>query len=111
MEKCDFCGEKAKYDAPTIHGSWAYMCEACSKIAGANLNIGTVLKEPKMEKVDIYYDAAAEQEWAESLTMDELEQLVFDSVAPTACPEGCEVEPDGRCCHGYKSPLLVLGLI
>jgi len=37
--------------------------------------------------------------------------LLFDSVVETACPEGCVVEPDGECPHGYRSPLLVLGVI
>ena len=26
-------------------------------------------------------------------------------------PDGCNVEPDGRCSHGYESPLLQMGLI
>lgn len=28
---CDFCGNDAKYDAPTIMGPWAYLCEDCFK--------------------------------------------------------------------------------
>jgi len=27
---------------------------------------------------------------------------------PTACPEGCEVEPDGYCPHGYPAHFLVV---
>lgn len=27
---------------------------------------------------------------------------------PTACPEGCEVEPDGYCPHNYPSHWLVM---
>ena len=27
---------------------------------------------------------------------------------PTACPEGCEVEPDGTCPHGYASYLILM---
>lgn len=30
---------------------------------------------------------------------------------PACCSEGCEVEPDGVCVHGFKSVLLVLGVI
>jgi len=29
----------------------------------------------------------------------------------TACEEGCEVEPDGKCPHGFPSPLRILGYI
>ena len=31
--------------------------------------------------------------------------------SPTKCPEGCPVEPDGVCPHGFKSIALELGLI
>lgn len=27
-QKCDFCGERAVFDAKTSQGSWAYMCSA-----------------------------------------------------------------------------------
>lgn len=27
----------------------------------------------------------------------------------TKCPQGCEVEPDGVCPHGYASPLIGYG--
>ena len=26
---CDFCGETAQYDAITIYGPWANMCQDC----------------------------------------------------------------------------------
>lgn len=31
--------------------------------------------------------------------------------SPTKCPEGCPVEPDGICPHGFKSIALELGFI
>lgn len=27
LPKCDFCYKMARYDAKTIEGCWAYMCE------------------------------------------------------------------------------------
>lgn len=27
------------------------------------------------------------------------------------CPDGCRVEPDGECSHGWKSWLLIIGII
>lgn len=30
---------------------------------------------------------------------------------PTKCPQGCSVEPDGVCPHGFKSVALEMGLI
>lgn len=34
-----------------------------------------------------------------------------DSTVPACCSEGCWVEPDGTCEHGFKSVLLEMGLI
>lgn len=31
--------------------------------------------------------------------------------SPTRCPQGCPVEPDGVCPHGFKSVALELGFI
>jgi len=38
-----------------------------------------------------------------------LERWTFDSICKT--PDGCTVEPDGRCCHGLPSWLLIAGVI
>jgi hypothetical protein len=35
----------------------------------------------------------------------------YDEMGCTDCPEGCEVEPDGICAHGYESAGLTLGVI
>ena len=43
--------------------------------------------------------------WPES---DQIEEWVLDSVCDAT--DGCQVEPDGICPHGYKSWLLILGL-
>lgn len=44
-------------------------------------------------------------------TMEDLEEIMDTGISPTECPEGCVVEPDGTCPHGYESILLMLGLI
>jgi len=36
---------------------------------------------------------------------------LMDSIVPACCSEGCEVEPDGTCEHGFPSVLLKLGVI
>lgn len=41
--------------------------------------------------------------------METLEAWVCDSVVEAT--DGCSVEPDGRCEHGHRSWLLVLGVI
>ena len=42
-------------------------------------------------------------------SMKKLEYWSFDGVCET--PDGCRVEPDGHCEHGYPSWLLILGFI
>lgn len=42
---------------------------------------------------------------------DFLTEKCNDSVVPAMCIEGCDVEPDGYCCHGCPSPLMALGII
>lgn len=29
LPECDFCGETALYDAATVFGPWAFMCQSC----------------------------------------------------------------------------------
>lgn len=40
-----------------------------------------------------------------------MEICLNEGWCPTRCPEGCPVEPDGICPHGYKSAALEYGLI
>ena len=35
----------------------------------------------------------------------------FGDMSVVATEDGCNVEPDGQCPHGYQSPLRRLGLI
>lgn len=60
-----------------------------------------------MSPEEIARESEWAQEWMDDADLDEL----MDSVVPTACPEGCEVEPDGVCPHGYRSPILLMGMI
>ena len=55
--------------------------------------------------------ATLANEYGYDNTFDFIEAECSDSVVPACCSEGCEVEPDGRCCHGCPSPLLVAGVI
>ncbi len=40
IPKCDVCGKPAMYDAKTIHGPWAYLCQNCFKEVGVGLGLG-----------------------------------------------------------------------
>jgi hypothetical protein len=43
--------------------------------------------------------------------LSEGQEDIDDWVRETDCPEGCYVEPDGVCSHGYESAALTLGAI
>ncbi len=47
----------------------------------------------------------------EDYSFEELEEMASQGFAPTDCPEGCIVELDGLCPHGYESKLMELGYI
>jgi len=41
LPDCDFCGKTAGYDAKTVMGPWAYMCQSCFDLNGAgSLGLG-----------------------------------------------------------------------
>lgn len=42
-------------------------------------------------------------------TLRQLEKWMDSGICPT--PDGCRVEPDGKCCHGWESWLLIAGMI
>lgn len=45
------------------------------------------------------------------LTEEELYEVLDSGICPTDCLEGCVVEPDGNCPHGYDSYLITHDLI
>ena len=106
--KCDIClatDLKVWYDMPWFRSSWANVCEKCRQ--GQNIGPGTkfVYGKKKVPLPDL-----DEQAYADNLSMDMIEAMVMDQEDVT-CVDGCVVEPDGTCPHGYKSPLLLLGII
>jgi len=42
---------------------------------------------------------------------NEIYDLMYCSIVPACCSDGCDVEPDGSCEHGYPSVLIDQGLI
>ena len=65
------------------------------------------MKEYTPKKLSVSQIAKNEEMSVEEL----LETYGNDSVVPACCEDGCYVEPDGRCCHGYPSILIALGVI
>jgi len=115
---CDLCGAHTDpmYDSPIKRrSSWAHMCQNCYVIYGTPL----ASKITAAQDVKIPKSTDAEKRQRELKLIEEYEDniealqeiMLGDENAPTACPHGCEVEPDGRCPHGYRSILLLLGVI
>jgi len=100
------------YNMPFHPGHWAYVCENCRKWADSpNTSVGTKLVKGEHPKAAMY-NLSPEQKrlemnkHAKSLSKEEMAEMVLDSVVETA--DGCLVEPDGECPHGYKSPITIL---
>lgn len=58
--------------------------------------------------------AGAEQEKREQSAarfIEFIDDCLDEGWSPTKCPEGCVVEPDGDCPHGFRSVALEAGLI
>ena len=109
LPKCDLCNtdNSAVYDGPVRTSGHANMCSVCYSRYGLEFPgtyrriVGT---DPRAEGP---HDEVA---YAEALSFEELEAMVMDGEDCVAV-DGCTVEPDGKCSHGFSSPLLLRGLI
>ncbi len=120
LPNCDICKAtelSVVYDMPFLGGHWANCCEKCrlqcetpNHPAGIRFVKG---EHPKAKALKHSNGSRSiteiENDHANALNPGELDDMSFDSVVEAA--DGCSVEPDGTCPHGYRSPLLVLGLV
>ncbi len=44
-------------------------------------------------------------------THELMELYIMQSVVPSVCSDGCRIEPDGHCEHGFSSILIELGIL
>ena len=119
LPSCDICQADSllvAYDMPYREGHWANVCETCRQKADQpETRVGFKVVKGKHPKAGLSHgnDSRSikqiERDHATALNQTEVEELAFDDVVTTA--DGCSVEPDGKCPHGFRSPLLVLGLI
>ena len=117
LPKCDFCKKTTDpmYDVPILYGkSWAHMCINCFPIERSisyEIGFKIVKKKPSSNtNISTKEREKLEKKFSDNFDLDDVETLM-DSIQPTACPEGCEVEADGSCSHGFKSISLLLGII
>lgn len=125
---CDFCLKAddpgpvrpAIVDGPTVLGSHAYMCEEHRKrwaLVGhappgthplenpLALRDNTPTKRPTDKERE-----SRIAEYVATADMGELQAMMFDQISCEAV-DGCIVEPDGHCEHGYPSKLMAIGII
>lgn len=121
---CDFCLKEepprqtpAIVDGPTVSGSHAYMCnhhrkrwalDGVSPAGTHPLENPIALRKPKPIPSDEERDKAI-AEFVENADMDEMTAMFFDQVSMEAV-DGCPVEIDGMCEHGYPSKLAAMGV-
>jgi hypothetical protein len=117
LPSCDVCkasNEKVIYDMPYQGTQWANLCEDCRKdatdpdhasgfkiIKGVNPKVKATTDKAEMRQEMVKY--------AKGLDDDSIASMICDSVVDAA--DGCSVEPDGICQHGYESPLITLGIM
>lgn len=119
---CDFCTKEdrvvpAIVDGPTVFRSHAYMCSAHRKrwsvggplLAGEHpLENLIALRKPTVMPTAEERKAVM-AEFYENVDMEEIHAMVFD-MTPCEAVDGCAVEPDGRCEHGYPSKPRAIGI-
>lgn len=123
FQTCNFCNNKAIYDAPLMGhgGTWAYFCEDCY-VPRATKGVGTKFELKNEDELALdalgedAYDASWEAAFMKVITREGrleaiMEESLFGDSCGVECADGCVTEPDGKCPHGYSSPLLLAGLI
>jgi hypothetical protein len=118
LPSCNFCSEEARYDAPVLgHSSWAYFCPDCWASRGSHTQYTELRAETEDERArdqrgSDEFDPELEASFMENV---DLEAVMSESLFGASCgvevADGCVVEPDGKCCHGYSSPLILAGLM
>lgn len=112
LPNCDFCDQPALYDAPTLTGSWAYMCqEHYDTRSGSSL--GT-----KFELRDQENLPAPSDKVLDGIELTPIEDVFTDvanrEVQCPACGESRLLEADATgffTCEGCKSKVGILALI
>ena len=83
----------------------------CGQVGAAPADKRRERKENRMENANLLTINEYLKRDGRSL-MEIAEAVMFeDENAPALCDHGCEVEPDGKCCHGCPSILRAAGLI
>lgn len=123
LPSCDICKAtdlSVVFDMPYSGGHFANVCNGCRQLTdNPDSSLGTrIVKgrhpdaDPPTSSESPYFDPnkmEKEIKYVDGLSIAEIEIMAADSVVATA--DGCEVEPDGTCPHGYRSPLLILGIV
>lgn len=104
-------------DGLTTLGPWANMCAECRKrwsVGGRMLAGEHPYKNPIALKKPTVMPTAEERKevmakFFQNVDLEEIHAMVFDMV-PCEAIDGCAVEPDGQCEHGYPSKPAAIGI-
>lgn len=121
---CDFHAKQGKstpavVDCKTVMGGWGYACEECRKrwSVGGRMPPGEhqfenplALEEPEVDAPSAAERDAFLKKAAANPPMDLIEEMMMDGIQWQA-PDGCVIEMDGQCEHGYPSWAGVLGIV
>jgi hypothetical protein len=83
----------------------------CGQIGAAPAASGARERNPEMNNTNRITIADYLKRYGRTLMEIAHAVLLGDENAPALCEHGCEVEPDGKCCHGCPSILRAAGLI
>ena len=99
LPSCNLCSGKAKYDAPTTRGAWAYMCKECAK---TNMKKGW-MTNPKLTTFVVHKSPPAKDKTVNGAELCSMEDIMTDCDREIGCPECNDVrivEPDAD--YTYK---------
>lgn len=102
-------GEMEKVAAEVVY-QHLFVCNACSEKRDRIVEIGETIewffKKQKLEKAA---EEATRGPVVDYPTTEQLQEWLTDVTCPAT--DGCVVEHDGKCPHGYPSWIMYLGLI
>lgn len=108
LPPCNFCKAPAEYDAPTVFGPWAYMCEGClaQYACGDPARIGSKITakgedQPRFKTVN-------NERFVRAVAIDLYiyhPECVSKALKNHPAPKPNYVSTRGTCCHHCKQPI------
>ena len=101
-------------DREAVYAPYSAPPSAATVPAGCPRGLGEGLTREERRAIDPLRpspDAAADLIDAIESGFSWLQVVVRDLMGTTDCPDGCVVESDGHCAHGFRSAALTAGMV